>query len=145
MCAAECNKIVTQRCKSNLARKCFMSKHCISASLVFVYIWVILKPSYTFGTEKTIKVHRFTNNLQGLKKVMVKDFSWNIIPWNALLFEKTLKQYQFSISRITDLFQTHVIHSGTCGNKGGVSRYFLPTRWPIEPKFSQVCYFIYKS
>ena len=23
---------------------------------------------------------------------MVKDFSWNINPWNALLFEKTLKQ-----------------------------------------------------
>ena len=23
---------------------------------------------------------------------MVKDFSWNIIPWNAWLFEKTLKQ-----------------------------------------------------
>ena len=23
---------------------------------------------------------------------MVKDFPWNIIPWNALLFEKTLKQ-----------------------------------------------------
>ena len=38
------------------------------------------------------KVHRFTNNLQGLQRVIVKDFSWNIIPWNALLFEKTLKQ-----------------------------------------------------
>ena len=32
------------------------------------------------------------NNLQGLQKVMVKDFSWNIIPWIALLFEKTFKQ-----------------------------------------------------
>ena len=51
---------------------------------------IALKPLYTFGTEK--KVHRFTNNLQGLQKAMVKDFSWNIIPWNALLFEKTLKQ-----------------------------------------------------
>ena len=50
-----------------------------------------LKPLYTFGAEEK-KVHRFTNNLQGLQKVMVKDFSWNIIPWNALLFEKTLKQ-----------------------------------------------------
>ena len=36
--------------------------------------------------------------------VMVKDFSWNIIPCNALFYEKTLKQYQFSTSRITDLF-----------------------------------------
>ena len=53
---------------------------------------VMLKPLYTFGKEKTITVHRFTNNLQGLQKVMVKDFSWNIIPWNALLFEKTLVQ-----------------------------------------------------
>ena len=51
-----------------------------------------LKPLYTFGTEKKIKVYRFTNNLQGLQKVMVKDLSWNIIPWNALLFEKLLKQ-----------------------------------------------------
>ena len=50
-----------------------------------------LKPLYTFGTEKKKKVHRFTNNLQGLqKKVMVNDFSWNIVSWNALLFEKTL-------------------------------------------------------
>ena len=58
-----------------------------------------LKPLDTFGTEQiTYRVYR-----------MVKDFSWNIIPWNALLFEKTLKQYQFSISRITDLFLTHVM------------------------------------
>ena len=39
---------------------------------------------------------------------MVKDFSWNI-PWNAFLFEKTLKQYQFSIARITNLFWTNVM------------------------------------
>ena len=64
-----------------------------------------LKPLYTFGTEISFfKNHRFTNNLQGLQKVMAKDYSWNVVPWNALLFEKTLKQYQFSIARITDLF-----------------------------------------
>ena len=63
-----------------------------------------LKALDTFGTEKQIKVHRFTNNLKGLHKIMVKDFSWSIIIWNAWLFEKTLKQYQFSISRFTDLF-----------------------------------------
>ena len=33
-----------------------------------------LKPLYTFRTE-TKKVHRFTKDLQGLQKVMVKDFS----------------------------------------------------------------------
>ena len=33
-----------------------------------------LKP-LIFGTEQQQKVHRFTNNLQGLQKVMVKDFS----------------------------------------------------------------------
>ena len=44
---------------------------------------------YIFGTEPKLKVHRFTNSLQDLQKVMVKDFSWIIIPWNALLFEKT--------------------------------------------------------
>ena len=57
-----------------------------------------------FRHRKKKKVQKFTNTLQGLQKVMVKDFSWNIIPWNALLFEKTVKQYQFSIARITDLF-----------------------------------------
>ena len=50
------------------------------------------KPLNTFWTEQKLKVHRFTNNLEGLEKVMVKDFHWNIIPWNALLFEKLLKQ-----------------------------------------------------
>ena len=63
-----------------------------------------LKPLDPFGTEKQKKVHRLTNYLQGLQKVVVKYFSWNIIPWNALLFEKTVKQYQFSLTRITDLF-----------------------------------------
>ena len=43
----------------------------------------------TFGTQK--KIHRFTNNLQGLQKVMVKVFTWNIISWNALLIEKNNK------------------------------------------------------
>ena len=57
-----------------------------------------LKPLYTFGTEKQKKVHRFTTHLQGLQQVMVKDFSWNIIPWNALMFEKTLKQLSILVS-----------------------------------------------
>ena len=46
---------------------------------VWVWAWERsdppLKPLYTFGTDKKIKVHRFTNSLQGLQKVMVKDFS----------------------------------------------------------------------
>jgi hypothetical protein len=49
-----------------------------------------LKPLDPFGTEKK-EVHRFTNNLQGLQKVVVKDFSRNIIPRNALLFENKVK------------------------------------------------------
>ena len=61
-----------------------------------------IKVITTLSVQKQ-KVHRFTYNLQGLQKVMVKDFSWNIVPWNALLFEKTLKQYKFSLARITDL------------------------------------------
>ena len=54
----------------------------------------LLKPLDTFWTEQKFEVHRFTNNLQGIQKVMVKDFPWNVrpIPWIALLFEKTSKQ-----------------------------------------------------
>ena len=73
-----------------------------------------------FRYRTKLKVHRLTHNLQGLQKVMVKDFSWNIIPWNALLFEKTLKQYQFSISRITDLFETHVMTRRNVRKQGWV-------------------------
>ena len=35
-------------------------------------------------------------------------------------------------------------HGETCGNKGGFPVIFSRLQWPIEPKFSQVCYFIYK-
>ena len=46
----------------------------ITASLIIMVMFMkVLKPIYTFGTEN--KVHIFTNNLQGLQKVMVKDFS----------------------------------------------------------------------
>ena len=47
---------------------------------------VCLKPLDTLWTEQTLQGHRFTNNLHGLHKVMMKDFPWNIIPWNGLLF-----------------------------------------------------------
>ena len=70
---------------------------------VKVGIDIALKAIVHFWHKKK-KVHRFTNNLQGLQKVMVKDFSWKIIPLNALLFEKTLKQLSILVSRITDLF-----------------------------------------
>ena len=71
--------------------------------------------------------YRFTNNLQGLQKVMVKDFPWNIIPWNALLFEKTLKhQYQLSISRITDLFKAHFMTRRNVRKQGWVFPLFSP-------------------
>ena len=86
----------------------------------------LLKPSDTFGTEFLFKVHRFTNNLRGLQKVMVKDFSRNTVPWNALLLEKTLKQYQFSASRITDLFQTHVMTRRNMRKQGWVFPLFSP-------------------
>ena len=75
---------------------------------------------WTLSVQKKIKVHRFTNNLQGLQKAMVKDLSWNIIPWNALLFEKTAKQYKFSLTRITDLFETHVITRRNARKQGWV-------------------------
>ena len=105
----------------------------------------LLKLLDTFGTKKTLKVHRFTNNLQGMQKVMVKDFSWNITPWNALLFEKTLKQYKFSISRIYRfILNTCHVLAKRAETRVGFPVIFSRLRWPIEPKFSQDCYFIYK-
>ena len=99
----------------------------------------------TLSADKKLKVHRFTNNLQGLQRVMVKDFSWNIIPWNALLFEKTLKQIS-----ILDIENNRLILN-TCHDTAkraetrvGFPVIFSQLRWPIEPKFPQVFYFIYK-
>ena len=100
-----------------------------------------LKPLFTFGIETKIKVHRLTNNLQGLQKVMVKDLSWNIIPWNALLFEKTLKQHWFSYRFILNTCHD----TAKCSElRVGFPVIFCRLRWPVEPKFVQVCYFIYK-
>ena len=84
--------------------------------------------------KKKIKVHRFTNNLQGLKKVMVKDFSWNVIPWNALLFEKTVKQ--LSILNIKNYgFIVNTCHDTAkrAETRVGFPVIFSRLRWPIEP------------
>jgi hypothetical protein len=86
------------------------------------------------------KNHRYTNNLQGLQKVVVKDFSWNIMPWNALLFEKTVsildnENYWFILNTCHDRAK----HADT---RVGFPIIFSQLRWPVEPKFSQVCYLI---
>ena len=103
----------------------------------------ILKPLYTFGTERKKKVHRFTNNLQGLQKVVVKDFSWNISTWNALLFEKTLKQLSILVVENYG-FILNTSHDTVKRAETGVGFpvIFSRLRRLIEPKFSQVCYFI---
>ena len=100
---------------------------------------VPFKPLDPFGTEKK-KNHRYTNNLQGLQKVVVKDFSWNIMPWNALLFEKTAsildnENYWFILNTCHDRTK----HADT---RVGFPIIFSQLRWPVEPKFSQVCYLI---
>ena len=76
---------------------------------------------------------------------MVKDFSWNIISWNALLFEKTLNQLSILDS------ENYGFILNTCHDtaKRAETRVGFPVifsrLWrPIEPKFSQVFYFIYK-
>ena len=89
---------------------------------VCILSWCLtLKPLDTFWTKQKLKVHRFKNNehLQGLQNVMVKDFPSNIIPWNALLFERTLKQLS-----ILDIENNGFILN-TCQDTA--------KRWPIEP------------
>ena len=98
-----------------------------------------------FRNSKKKKVHRFTNNLQGLQKVMVKYFSWNIIPWNSLLFEKNLKQLPILDN------ENYGFILNTCHDtaKRAETRVCFPVifsrrRWPIELKFLQVCCFIHE-
>ena len=73
----------------------------------------------------------------------MKDFSWNINPWNALLFENTLKQLSILV------IDNYGFILNTCHDTAiraeirvGFPVIFSQLRWPIEPKFSQVCYFI---
>ena len=77
--------------------------------------------------------------------VKVKDFSWNIIPWNALFFEKTLKQLSIlDNENYGFIVNTYHDTAKRAETKVGFPVIFSRLRWPIEPKFSQVCYFIYK-
>ena len=103
----------------------------------------LLKAIGHFRNRK--KIHRFTNNLQGLQRVMMKDFSWNIIPWNALLFEKTLKQLSIlDIGNYGLILNTCHDTAQRAETRVSFPIIFSRLRWPIEPKFSQVCYFTYK-
>ena len=88
----------------------------------------MVKPIGHFRNKKKIKVHRFTNNLQGLHKVMVKDFSWNIISWNALLFKKTLKQLSILVVENCG-FILNTCHdtANRAETRVGFPRYFLQT------------------
>ena len=105
-----------------------------------------LKPLDTFWTEQNFKVHRFTNNLQGLQKVMVKDFPWNIFPWNALLFEKTSKHLSIlDIENNGFILNTCHDMAKCAETRVGFPIIFFRPRWPIELKFSQICYFIPRS
>ena len=100
---------------------------------------IVLKPLDTFWTDQKVKVYRFTNNLQGLQKVMVKDFPWNIVSWKALLFEKTLKQLSILDIEI-NRFSLNTCHDTAkrAETMLGFPDIFSQLRWPIEPKFLQV-------
>ena len=75
---------------------------------------------------------------------MVKDFSWNIIPWNALLFEKTLKKLSI-LDNENYGFIVNTCHDTATSAETRVCFPVIFSRlwWPIEPTFSQVRYFIY--
>ena len=76
---------------------------------------------------------------------MVKDFSCNINPWNALLFEKTLKQLPIlDIENYGFILNTCHDTAKRAETRLGFPVIFSRLWWPIEPKFSQVCYFTYK-
>ena len=77
---------------------------------------------------------------------MVKDFYWNIIPWNALLCLENIKIisildieiYEFDLNTCYDLAKR-------AETRVGFPVIFSRLRWPIDPKFSQFFLnFIYK-
>ena len=94
-----------------------------------------LKPVYTFGTETNLKVHRFTNNLQGLKYYSMK----------CLIFLENIKtilildseNYGFSLNTCHETAKRRETRVGFLVT-------FSRLRWPIEPQFSQV-FFLYRS
>ena len=140
------NRIVCQF-KSNSHPICIRLKYERGFSLIYIFsnfvllarygkLW--LKPLETFGTDTKLKVHRFTNNLQGSQNVIVKDFSWNIIPWNAFLFEKTLKQLSiFDIDRLMKKLSNklachaHVVNTFYCALTKGFKHTHVTRSPPI--------------
>ena len=95
-----------------------------------------LKPLYTFWTEYK-KVHRFTNYLQGLQKVMVKDrLLWKYYSMKCFTFWENNKTI------INSQYRELQIYLNTCHDtvKQGETRVGFPVifsrlRWRIEPKF----------
>ena len=88
---------------------------------------------------KTI-IHFWNNNK---KKFTDLQITWNIIPWNALLFEKTLKQLSILDIEIYE-FIWNTCHDTEkhAKTRVGFPVIFSRLRRPIEPKFLQGFYLI---
>ena len=78
----------------------------------------------------------------------MRDFSWKIIPWYVLLFEKTKQLSQLKQLSILDIenyrFILNTCHETVNCAETRVGFPVIFSRLPIEPKFSQVFYFMYK-
>ena len=112
---------------------------CAICSLSTLLICLKQRPSpyghWTLSEQKTnLKVHRFTNNLQGLQKVTVKDFPWNITFWENI---KTISILDIEIYG----FYLNTCHDTAkrAETRVGFPVIFSRLRWPIEPKFLKVC------
>ena len=123
-------------------------RHGVTQGLVWfkgeIFYWIDLRIGHYFKAiihfryRRKKKVHRFTGFTEGngerllLKYYSMKCFTfWENIKTISILDSEN---YGFILNTIMSW------HSETCGNKSGFSSYFLPS--PIEPKFSQVCYFM---
>ena len=71
------------------------------------------------------KSSQIYNNLQGLQKVIVKDFSWNMIPWNAYTFwENTKTIYKFlSLTKNYAISEKAVSHNAVYYQQLTVAQY----------------------
>ena len=111
-------------------------KHGQNYSFTTMVFALRLKAIIHFRNRKKIKVHKFTNNLQGLQKVQVKDFSWNIFPWNALLYEKTLKQLSIlDNENYGFIVNTRHDTAKRAETRVGFPVIFSRLRWRLSPNF----------
>jgi len=118
--------------------------HCKWKSSIFMVVGLQFKAIIHYRNRRK-KSSQIYKQLTGLTEGCGKSLLLKYYSMKCFTFWENIKTIINSRYRELQIFFKHMSwHVETCRNKGGFSCIFSRLRWPIEPKFSQVCCFTYK-